>query len=312
MEQDQRRIAFLKILIAAAWADDRLSPPEIRTLSYYLQRLRVTAEEYETLRPLLERPMSHEDARRLVQQQLGLLAGTEEQRTLVAAIEDLLASDNELHSAEEAFLRDVRKMTHDPPTAQVFVARLKTLWEGAAPLAPAPRNTLVEEFVRQRLLEHFRGRIALTRARSGLSIDAAPQVDDRDLYRVVIWAGLLGRVAGADGSLRPSEKDQLLDILKSSTELPSADLQVVADASLDGSMTGIELSTLVGEFLKSASPDEGGLLLDSLFLVAAADGKLMQSEVDVIKEVAHDAGFSDLAFSASLHRCKRRMTSGWN
>jgi uncharacterized tellurite resistance protein B-like protein len=307
----ERRIAFLKILIAAAWADDRLSPAEIRTLSYYLQRLRITAKEYESLRPLLEQPIPREEAQALIEEQLRLLSGTEEQRTLVAAVEGLLTSDDKLTAPEAKFLRELRQMTHNLPTAQVFISRLKTLWsDEKGPPGDAEGQVSVDRFIQQRLLEHFRGRIALTRARAGMAPDDG--IADRDLYRVVLWAGLLGRVADADNELRPAEKDQLLDILRGvAGEMPEPDLQVVADASLDGSMSGIELKTLTGELLKLAS-GELGALLDSLFLVAAADGKLLESEAKVIREIAQGAGFDDGAYRASLARCKRRMRVGWN
>jgi uncharacterized tellurite resistance protein B-like protein len=307
----ERHIAFLKILIAAAWADERLSPSEIRTLSYYLQRLRVSADEYQALRPLLEQPISREEAHSLIEEQLKLLSGTEEQRTLVAAVEGLLAADDKLTPPEAKFLRELRQMTHNLPTAQVFISRLKSLWTDGPPHRQPQRDDTVDRFVQKRLLEYFRGRIALTRARAGMAPDDV--VDDRDLYRVVLWAGLLGRVADADNELRPTEKDQLLDILRGlAGAVPEPDLLVIADASLDGSMSGIELKTLTGELLKLAPADELGALLDSLFLVAAADGKLMESEVKVIREVAQGAGFEEQAFRASLARCQRRMRSGWN
>jgi len=307
----ERHIAFLKILIAAAWADERLSPSEIRTLSYYLQRLRVSAEEYQSLRPLLEQPISRDEAHSLIEEQLKLLSGTEEQRTLVAAVEGLLAADDRLTPPEAKFLRELRQMTHNLPTAQVFISRLKSLWTDGPPHRQPQRDDTVDRFVQKRLLEYFRGRIALTRARAGMAPDDV--VADRDLYRVVLWAGLLGRVADADNELRPTEKDQLLDILRGlAGAVPEPDLLVIVDASLDGSMSGIELKTLTGELLKLTPADELGALLDSLFLVAAADGKLMESEVQVIREVAQGAGFEEQAYRASLARCKRRMRSGWN
>jgi uncharacterized tellurite resistance protein B-like protein len=308
MSQDKRRIAFLKVLIAAAWADEKLSPAEIRTLSYYLQRFRVTEQEYELLRPLLERPIPRDRAQAILESQLAVLTGSEEQRTLVAAVEDLLAADDTLAPPEASFLRELRKLTHNPPTAQVFITQLKTLWTDSA--TPAQADPVMEQFLQRRLLEYFRSRIALTRARSGMSIDS-DEIPDHDLYRTVILAGLLGRVAAAS-SMRPPEKDQLLDVLRNMGQLPDGDLDVVAGASLDGSLSGIEIGTLVKEFLKVASPEEAGMLLDSLFLVAAADGRLQHDEVDVIREIAHGAGFSQSAFEASLDRCRRRMELGWN
>ena len=307
----ERRIAFLKILIAAAWADERLSPSEIRTLSYYLQRLRVSAEEYQALRPLLEQPISRDDAHSLIEEQLKQLSGTEEQRTLVAAVEGLLTADDKLTPPEAKFLRELRQMTHNLPTAQVFISRLKSLWADGPTRQPPRRDDAADRFVQKRLLEYFRGRIALTRARAGMTPDDV--VSDRDLYRVVLWAGLLGRVADADNELRPTEKDQLIDILRGlAGAVPEPDLLVIADASLDGSMAGIELQTLTGELLTLTPADELGALLDSLFLVAAADGKLLESEVKVIREIAQGAGFEEQAYRASLARCRHRMRSGWN
>lgn len=310
LTRDRRRLAFLKVLIAAAWADEKLSPNEIRTLSYYLQRLEVSSEEYEALKPLLERPIPGADARLLVEEQLKVLTSTEEQRTLVAAVEDLLAADNRLSAAEVRFLRDLRELTHNPPTAHVFIEHLRGLWSTSAPPPSADRSAAIEQFLQQRLLEYFRSAIILARARGGLSTDES--IADRDLYRAVIWAGLLSRVAAADRNLCPAEKDQLVDILGAGGDLPEPDLEVVASACIDGSLAELDLRMLVQEFLNVSSPEESSALLDSMFLIAAADGKLQEAELRLIREIAQNAGFSDRAFQASLERCKRRMQAGWN
>ncbi len=308
---DPRRLSFLKSLIAAAWADGELGNQEIRTLSYYLQRFQITDPEYEQLQPLLESPIRPEAARTLLEEQLKQLDTPEDRRTLMAAVEDLLVVDDHLDPQESAFLHTLRDLTRHVPTAQLFISRLKALWSATA--GRGGREGLsptVDRFLQKRLLEYFRGRIAVARARAGLSV--RDSVSDPDLYRVVIWAGLLSHVAVADRSLCPAEQDQLLDLLSVTGDIPRPDLEVIASAFADGSLDGIDLPVLVRELTQTGSAEDAAMLLDGLFLVAAADGKLHDRELRVIQQIAQNAGFSEGAFLAAHERCKRRMAAGWN
>jgi uncharacterized tellurite resistance protein B-like protein len=309
MTKDDRRIAFLKALIAAAWADGELSGDEITTLTHYLQRLEISDVEYEQLKPLLQTPVQGTEARTMLEAQLSLLAGPEDQRTLVAAVEDLFVGDDKLDPAESHFLQELRKLTNHVPTAQLFVSRLRALW--SQPVGrPERRSELVGQFLQKRLLEYFRGRIALVRARAGLPLDDG--VSDRDLYRAVIWAGLLARVAEADHNFCPAEEQELLQLLSAAGDVPKPDLEVIVGAYRDGTLAEVDLAQLVREFVQVASEQDSSLLLDCLFLVAAADGTLRDVEVVVIRQIAQGAGFTEPDFVAAHERCKRRMEAGWN
>lgn len=307
---DPRRLAFLKALIAAAWADGELGNQEIRTLSYYLQRFQITDAEYQELQPVLESPVRTDAARALLEQQLAMLNTPEDRRTLMAAVEDLLVVDDQLNPEEGAFLQSLRELTKHVPTAQLFVSRLKALWSSTPGKRGAQPSASIDRFLQKRLLEYFRSRIAVARARAGLSV--SDSVSDPDLYRVVIWAGLLSHVAIADRSLCPAEQDQLLDLLSAGGEVPRPDLEVIASAFSDGSLEGVDLPVLVRELTQTATAEDAAVLLDGLFLVAAADGAVHDRELKVIREIAQSAGFSERAFHAAHERCRRRMDAGWN
>jgi uncharacterized tellurite resistance protein B-like protein len=309
MSDDPRRLAFLKTLVAAAWADGELSPQEIRTISQYLQRFRVDEAEAAEIQELLRRRLDSRQATRLLEEQLRVLSTAEEQRTLVAAVEDLLLSDNRLDPREAAFLRQIRELTREVSTPQLFVSRLRALW-ARAPSGTGARGGSVGQFLQNRLLDYFRGRIALARARAGQSVEDG--VTDADLYRAVIWAGLLSEVARVDARLCPAEEDQLLGLLSVAGPVPRPDLEVIVSAFNDGSLVGLDLSMLVREFLKLVSPDDAALMLDGLFLVAAADGKLQDREVTLIRSIAQGAGFPEQTFLAAWERCRRRLAEGWN
>ncbi len=312
MKKDPRRLAFLKALISAAWADGELSDGEIKTLSYYLQRFSIEDDEYEALKPLLIAPIEAAKARALLEQQLEVLSSDEDQRTLLAAVEDLLVVDNQLDPAEAEFLINLRQLTSHLPTAHVFIARIKSLW-GQRPTLPVDPDKAREEvhiFLQRRLLEAFRGRLARSRALSGQPPEES--VSDKDLYRAVIWAGLLAGVAQADSDFCSAEEEQLKQILSRTGEVPPPDLQVIVNAFADGTLEGINITLLVHEFMQIASAEESSMLLDALFLVAAADGQLHDKEVDIIRQISRKMGFTEQTFQIAHDRCAQRMKDGWN
>jgi uncharacterized tellurite resistance protein B-like protein len=322
MEQDKRQIAFIKALITAAWADGELSGGEIRKLSYYLQLLDIRGPAYDELKEMLEHAMTPDEAIQVLEEQLQVLGTPAEQRTLLAAVEDLLVADEQLSEEEQGFLRKLKELTSNAVTPASFVDQLRRMWS-IAPVPPgggseqrgedagdSAGDRPTERFFQRRLLEYFRGRIAVARARAGLPIEAA--VTDRDLYRSIIWAGLLARVAHADKDLCPAEEQRLRDILATTAELPEPEVNALVETFCDEHVVDIDLRLLVAELGRLSGSETSESLLDSLFLVAGADGKLEDAELKVIQEIALGAGFSAEAFHSSLDRCRQRITSGWN
>ncbi|MFH1132235.1 MAG: TerB family tellurite resistance protein [Pseudomonadota bacterium] len=312
MESDERRVAFIKALLAAAWADGELDGAEIRTIAEYLQRFEITPDEYQELKPLLDQKLDAKQALALLEEQLKFLSTPEEQNTLFAAIRDLLIGENELHPDAGEFLDGLRGMISQTSSAQLFVSRLRALWS-VSPVSQRGRrlrNPSAATFFQKRFLEFYRGRIAISRAQAGETLEET--VSDRDLYRTVIWAGLLGRVAEADNDFCPEEKDQLLDLLTGSSDIPKSDLEIVVNTYSDSGLANLDLSVLVKEFSRLATEDDYGKLLEGLFFVAAADKKLLKEELNVIREIALRAGFSERIFNIAYARCERRLKIGWN
>lgn len=313
MNTDHRRMAFVKALLAAAWADGDLTSREIKTITEYLRRFEISAAEYQELKPLLEAPLEADLAQSMLQEQLQVLSSAEEQNTLLAAIKDLLVVEEELHPDATQFLDGLRDMIKQPSTPQLFVSRLKTLWSITPPPAKKASDTtlsVVANFFQKRLLEYYRRQITIKRAKAGLDIEE--EVPARDLYRTVIWAALLSRVADADADFCPAEKSELVSLLKVASDLPDGDLEVVAETYGESGLSNLDLSILVREFSEFASQDDFTRLLEGLFSIAAADGKLLDSEVAVIRQITLRAGFTEHALVDAYQRCRARMTDGAN
>jgi len=308
-------MAFVKALLAAAWADGDLTSREIKTITEYLRRFEISAAEYQELKPLLEAPLEADVAQSMLEEQLAILATAEEQNTLLAAIKDLLVVEEELHPDATQFLDGLRGMIDQPSTPQLFVSRLRALWALSPPPSPAKKASgttlsVVANFFQKRLLEYYRRQIAVKRAKAGL--DVSQQIPARDLYRTVIWAALLSRVADADSDFCPAEQSELVNLLKVASDLPEGDLEVVAETYGESGLSNLDLSILVREFSEFASQDDFTRLLEGLFAVAAADGKLLDSEVAVIRQITLRAGFSEHALVDAYQRCRKRMSDGVN
>jgi uncharacterized tellurite resistance protein B-like protein len=316
MKTDERRVAFVKALVAAAWADGELHGLEIKTITEYLQRFEITAAEYQELKPLLEQRMKPDEARELLEQQLTVLSSEEERSTLMAAIRDLLVTEDDMHPEAGRFLDDLKQLVGQQSSAQLFVSRLRTLW-ARAPVPPARnqpgrQQPAAASFFQRRFLEYYRRQITITRAKAGLALD---EVSDRDLYRTVIWAGLLARVAEADKNFCKQEEERLIDYLSVAAvaaDVPRPDLAVVVRTYRDTGLASLNLQFLVKEFAQFASKEDFTHMLDGLFMVAAADGKLTDEEIRAVREIALNIGFPEAVFRKALQRCKRRMAEGWN
>lgn len=315
MGNESKRVAFIKMLVAAAWADERITPSEIRMITEYLRRFGIDEPGFEAVRALLKRPLSAEEAEALVREQLAILDTREERSAVLAATGDLLLADDTLAPQEGAFLARLRELTSNPTTPQLFVSRLQGIWEqlppaaGAAAAAGSARQES-ERFFRQRLLEHFRRMLALARARSGQPLDDG--IADEDLYRVVIRGALLSSVALADTKLVPAEEAELLKLLAADEAISEADLRVVVEVYKAAAMDQLDLSWIVREFMRRATPDDASRLLDSLFLVGVADGNLREEELAAIREIAARMGIPVAAYQSALARCRARMARGWN
>jgi uncharacterized tellurite resistance protein B-like protein len=319
---ESKRVAFIKTLVAAAWADERITPSEIRMITEYLRRFGIGKPGYEAVRALLARPLAPAEAEALVREQLAILDTREERGALVAAVGDLLLADHQLEPAEGAFLAHLRELTRHPTTPQLFVAQLQGLWQrlpqpaaeaatgdDAAAADPATARA-AEGFFRQRLLEHFRRVLAVARARSGQPLEDG--IADDDLYRVVIRGALLSTVALADATLVPEEEAELLRLLAADEALPEGDVRVVVEVYKAAAHEQLDLTWVVREFMRRATPEDASRLLDGLFLVGAADGDLREPELQTIREIAARMGIPAAAYHSALARCKARLERGWN
>jgi hypothetical protein len=104
------RVAFLKVLAAAAWADGVLEEAELNRIKVLLNRFDLDGAERREVESLLERPVSFARAVEFAKEFAGGLATPGTRRELVDEVEALLGDASNRSPEESELLEHVRSV----------------------------------------------------------------------------------------------------------------------------------------------------------------------------------------------------------
>ncbi|NJL98630.1 MAG: TerB family tellurite resistance protein [Synechococcaceae cyanobacterium SM2_3_2] len=100
-----KTLAFLRVVIATAWADGQLQPQEWPWLQQLLQSIGHDPAIQAEVESWLTRPLSPQDYRQAVQAFVDLHPTCQDRRSLYAWAKQVIYADNEV-SLEEAYILD--------------------------------------------------------------------------------------------------------------------------------------------------------------------------------------------------------------
>ncbi len=292
---DEKMLDFLRVLIAAAWADGEITYHELNNLKAYFRELDLGEEQITALEPYLADPIGPDEARTIVDDFLSR-ARRSERETLVAAVRDLVLADGALDGGEKSFLEMLDTARAETTTAGVFVAQLKRLWGGSGGHAAetARRSDLIDEFIRNRVLYQVKRRLLLHGGVTALDADT-----ERELRYVCALAGLLGHVAGADQSFDADERATIAEILDAVSSLQHRDVDIIVDIVESEVLSDIGYFSFARELDQLAGPEERTRVLTLLFDVAAADGEIIHEELEEIRKISKALHIDHQSFIAA-------------
>lgn len=292
------RTDFLRVLIAAAWADGEITYQEMNCLKRFFLRFELSDDEMTELEPYLADPIGEAEARQTVEDFLRQARGRERDR-LHAALRELLEVDGRVGEREEEFLRLFSRLEDDSNAATSFLGGLKRLWGGGDDDAPRPmrRADLLDDFVNNRVLYQVKRR--LLESAGGIDLDADTE---RELRWVCASAALLGHVAAADHAVDASERARMAEILDRFGGLQRSDVDLVVDIVDSAVLRDVGYFTFTRELCAVTTIDERERFLDLLFEVASADGHIDYRELEEIRKVSKALELSHGSFIAAKAR----------
>lgn len=279
---DDKQLAFLRVLIAAAWADGEMTYQELNSLKAYFRELDLDNEALTALEPYLADPIEEAEARTIIDDFLAQARGGERE-TLVAAVRDLLLADDKLEEGEKQFLHLLDRAKEEASTARVFVGQLKRLW-GSRPSTGSDRfrrSDLVDEFVRNRVLYQVKRRLMAAAGEAALDRET-----ERELRYVCTVGALLGHVAAADQKFDDDERATIAELLDSISALQHSDVDVIVAIVESEVFSDVGYHPFVREYDELATSEDKRQLLTLLFQVAAADGEITHDEHEEIRKIS--------------------------
>lgn len=139
-------------------------------------------------------------------------------------------------------------------------------------------------------------------------------LSDEKARELACFSYVLGRVANADSEITPEEVQSIRSLLEDRGGLSFGQAELVAELALsEARQMGGTQDYLVTRQLQSLASRERRLeMLDCLIAVAAADGVIVPSEEDELKQIARQLGFQTPVFLEALakYRSYRSVLKG--
>src|SRR5262245_22501639 len=171
-------LALLKVLIAASWADSRVSQAELNYVKDLAKRFHLPDEDWLELEPYLEDPPSDREVQELFRDLFSRMGTSGGRTEIIRHIEGLLNADAEITAEEHDFLEQYTAALREASTVDLLVRRVKTLFQKR----PQAQTQDLEEFLRNKIQFKLRKRLG--------SSELTPET-----YRLCLIGGLMGIVA---------------------------------------------------------------------------------------------------------------------
>src|SRR6266436_8375530 len=129
-------IALLKVLIAAAWADSRLTQSELNYIKLLAQKFRLTDDDWLQLQPYIEDPPTETEISELFDDLLSRIATPFGRNEVVQHLENMMRADDDITAEEHNFLEHYMLVLKQASTGELLLGRMKALFSKSSKAHP--------------------------------------------------------------------------------------------------------------------------------------------------------------------------------
>lgn len=276
-------MALAKVLIAAAWADGKVSNEEVNSLKDLLFHLPgMTARDWSELEIYMETPVGPDERARLVADLQDVLRTPRERDLAVSALESLVEADGSTSARERAVFEEVRNALHQVDVS--LFGQLGRLVSGpiqrrADVAGHAPnREHFLEDFVKNRIFYKLRMRLHA----DDLDLDQP----EADLRKLSLAGGLMARVAYVDREVTEGEFETMVTAIQDHWEIPRQQASLLAEVAVSTISRDMDYYRLSREFFEATTEDDRLHFVEVLFAVAAGDGLVSHAEMEEIRTIS--------------------------
>jgi uncharacterized tellurite resistance protein B-like protein len=275
--------ALAKVLVAASWADGRVSQEEINSLKDLLFQLPdMTARDWSELEIYLDSPVGEQERERLVLELENALASPRDRDLALAALEDIAQADGRISDNERVVLQEIEQALNSVDVS--IFGRMGRLLSGpierqSQAVAQAPnRERFLEDYIRNKIFYSLRLRL-----KNG---DRGLDLPEEDLWKLSLAGGLMARIAYVDRKVSEQEREEMREVLQKEWNLGEKEAELVVEVAVSEVCKDMDYYRLSREFFDVTNEDERERFLKILFATAAADGPASHEEMEEIRTVS--------------------------
>ena len=281
---DKRFILDLgKLLIGAAWADGTLSTSEVNGLKELLFQLPdISGEEWMELELYMASPVSEDERQRLLERVLNRMTSDQDRELALKTLDKLVPPDTPIAEQQTEVVTQLREDIEQRsggllehlrrPLRRVLNLRGQHYQDGQ------DRESRLEDFIKNTI--YFQ--VTMELRDRGITLD----LEDQDIRKLCLAAGLMARVAGADFEISQEETEAISHILESEWSLSTEQARLVAEVSHHRVFRGLDAVRLVKRFNDFTTLEERRDFLRCLFAVANAVDQTSFEEIEEIRSIA--------------------------
>jgi uncharacterized tellurite resistance protein B-like protein len=300
-------LTLAKVIIAAAWADGKVSYEEINCLKDLLFRIpELNANDWASLEIYIDSPIGPEERERLLEELQLALRSQSDKKLALSALDDLIRADGEITQEEAKVAEEIKSAIQSAGVGILGgMGKLITgpIHRRSQALENSPnREAFLDDFIKNRVFYSVKRRLD----ESELRID----VPDDDLWKLSLAGGLMARVAYVDRDVTEGEFDTMLDSLQRNWGLPKGAAAIVAQVAISAVGENMDYYRMAREFFSCTTEQERVRFLDVLFAVANGDGMVSHEEIEQIRHIAMHLKLTHKQFiEAKIKIPRERRTS---
>ncbi|MEZ4659175.1 MAG: TerB family tellurite resistance protein [Caldilineaceae bacterium] len=301
MAQRDLILALAKVIIAAAWADNELTPAERNSMKDLLFRLpesyssgnrRLNSQEWTMLEMYMDSPVDAVERAQLIADLQAALRTPADKTLVLESLENLVRADGIITAEEQRVVAEIQTALDAVDVG--FLGQLSRLLQGPmqrrteAMGRAANREQYFEEFVRNKVYYGVRRKLDQEHVELELS--------DETLRRLSSIGGLMARVAHVDGQVTDDEFTEMVHMLQSTMNVTHEQALFITEVAVSEVSHELDFLRLTRELAAEITPEEGDRLLHTLFLVAEADGFVSDEEIEEIFKIGYSLNLTHRQF----------------
>lgn len=273
-----------------AWADQEISRPEISLIGRLMHSFHLSGDERMQVEMYLEEKVDSDEAKRVTRRFLSRVRRPAERKNLVTTVETLLESDERRTAEERAWLQELHDAVAESSGSFLLDGLRSVLRIGAAGAAGSGsgREAQLHDFIHNRVLFKLRHRV-------GAKILERETNPDK-LKELTLCAAFLARVGYVDEKFLPQEKQFIQKLLRDVWGVSLSLAEAVCGVAMEAVNQGLDLFRLIQETKATLSVNKRKTLLEALFALALAEGKMTGEEIEEIRKIAYGLEFTHREF----------------